>query len=99
MANSLANTLNFLGQEAGLMNRQIPAPSQAALDVQQQFAPGQRPTYQNPLFQALSMAPSNAYNSLAGFLNKAPAALNMNAPGIIENRNQLMIDEIARQTQ
>jgi hypothetical protein len=101
MPDSLANTLNFLQQQAGLQQRQIPAPSQAALDVQQTHQnPAQRPTFQHPAFKALMGAPAAVGNSLAGLLGggggRAPV---MNAPGIIEQRNQLLMDEIAKQTQ
>jgi len=102
MTDSLANTINFLQQGAGLQSRQIPAPSQQFLDSrrnphQQNFAPGYRPQYTNPTLQALYNAPGNTFNSLAGFLSQANP---LNAgPGIIEQRNQLMLDEVAKQTQ
>jgi hypothetical protein len=95
MAASLANTLNFLAQQAGMQQRQIPPASQEFMNSRPSpynQAPGNRQEYTHPALAAVYQAPA----SLAAFL-QSQNPLNA-GPGVVERRNALMASQIANQT-
>ena len=95
---SLANTLNFLAQQGGMQQRQIPAPSQAALDVQQTFQnPAQRPRYQNPILAALFGGANGNAPSLANGMTNASTSNGI--ADTINQRNKLLADMIEQNRQ
>ncbi len=90
----------FLAQQVGLQQREIPQASQAFLDSNRNpnlynEVAGNRQQFVHPALQAIKDAPGNAMSSLAAMLSGSP----MNATGIITDRNKLLQDQIALQTQ